>query len=223
LTACTPLAIRRERKMCPQCKKHKMILVRGVYCSTHCSNKAKWSNPAFIAKQQATRSTPQFRKADTARLRALHTPATRAASSQRMRKTNPMWIPGVKARAASSRRARGDWRPPIQGGNGKALPLAERVLWADPWQSQHVVRTYRKQPWPKHYKIDLAYPEKMIVIEADGNSHQALVRRAQDRRRDDCLKALGWRVLRFRNMQILNDLASVLQTIKASYVSITSK
>jgi very-short-patch-repair endonuclease len=66
-------------------------------------------------------------------------------------------------------------------------------------------------------RLDLAYPKKMIAIEADGfEFHSSLVDFLRDRARQNALVALGWRVLRFtsadakRPNRFLADLADLM-------------
>ncbi|MGL4543217.1 MAG: endonuclease domain-containing protein [Polymorphobacter sp.] len=46
----------------------------------------------------------------------------------------------------------------------------------------------------------------MIAIEIDGRDHGALSRRANDIKKVSLLELLGWRVLRFSNGEVLNNL-----------------
>ena len=90
------------------------------------------------------------------------------------------------------------------------------------WIPQYVVPLGKRQPgYPTHYKLDFAVIDKMLDIELDGPSHAAVSRREVDRRRDSRLTALGWRVLRIKNTEILSKsstsqlrayLTSLLQT-----------
>nr|WP_299516098.1 DUF559 domain-containing protein [Mucilaginibacter sp.] len=51
-----------------------------------------------------------------------------------------------------------------------------------------------------------------LVIEANGPIH--LLKKEYDKNRDEVLTALGLTIIRFENDQILNDIESVLNTIK---------
>jgi len=51
-----------------------------------------------------------------------------------------------------------------------------------------------------------------LVIEADGPIH--LLKQGYDKNRDEVLKGLGLKILRFTNEQILNDIQSVIMTIE---------
>jgi very-short-patch-repair endonuclease len=51
-----------------------------------------------------------------------------------------------------------------------------------------------------------------LVIEADGLIHE--FKKEYDKNREEVLIALGLRILRFDNSQILNDMQTVLEKIK---------
>jgi very-short-patch-repair endonuclease len=54
------------------------------------------------------------------------------------------------------------------------------------------------------------------VVELDGAQHSAADAQAYDLQRTQVLEALGLRVLRFGNAQVLQALASVMETIEAA-------
>jgi hypothetical protein len=91
----------------------------------------------------------------------------------------------------------------FRGGNGR--PIAERaksylaaLTWLG-WQAEYPIPTKghgTKHKPPDHYKADLANLERKIVLEMDGPSHRPHTRKAVDRRKDEVLTALGWRVIR---------------------------
>ena len=89
------------------------------------------------------------------------------------------------------------------------LTDAERALWRELRQRQLGWRFRRQFPIPP-YVVDFACIEARLLVEADGGQHALSGR---DRRRDARLRALGWRVLRFWNNDILQNRAGVLQTI----------
>ena len=53
--------------------------------------------------------------------------------------------------------------------------------------------------------------EKKVVIELDGGQHTL---HPGDRIRDEWLRAEGYRVLRFRDYEVFNNLGGVLETIR---------
>lgn len=138
--------------------------------------------------------------------------------------TPPVYVrtPEIRAKLSQALRTIGH-RPRERGGNGTTAPCEALVASAMPeWTPQHVVPLGRRQPgYPTHYKLDFAVIDKMLDIELDGPSHAAVSRQESDRRRDSRLAALGWRVLRIKNTEILSRsstsqlrvyLTSLLQT-----------
>jgi very-short-patch-repair endonuclease len=71
--------------------------------------------------------------------------------------------------------------------------------------------------WLSGYIADFACAEAKLVVEADGGQHA--LREAYDTHRTDVFIREGYRVLRFWNNDILNNLEGVLQTICAALPS----
>ena len=143
-------------------------------------------------------------------------PNKRKESSDRMKKKNPMWMKGIKEKSMATNKRLGT-KPTIRGGNGQEMPLAQRTLLAalgKGWYAEHSVPTKlrgkSKIKYPTCYKIDIANPKKMIAIEVDGGSHDTLVRKQQDKKKDDFLKSRGWVVWRFKNNYVMNYLKEVI-------------
>jgi len=63
-----------------------------------------------------------------------------------------------------------------------------------------------------YYIPDFYCHKAKLVIEADGPIH--LYKKEYDKNRDQVLKSLGLSILRFDNLQILNDTKTVLDLIK---------
>ncbi len=138
-------------------------------------------------------------------------------SSNRMMKKNPMWMPGIREKSIATNKALGT-RPIVRGGNGQEMPIPQRVLLTalgKGWYAEHSVSTGTKgNGMPSCYKIDIANPSKMIGIEVDGFSHSALKRQEQDKKKTIFLVKLGWKVLRFKNKEVMENLQLVLSKIK---------
>lgn len=92
-----------------------------------------------------------------------------------------------------------------RGGNGKVSPFEEALFrrLGKPWVLSYAVTTGKAKGFPNHLKIDLANPKDKIAIELDGHSHQAFERKDQDKRKDDFLTSLGWRVIRMTNQEAI--------------------
>ena len=63
-------------------------------------------------------------------------------------------------------------------------------------------------------RVDLIWPAERCVVEIDGPDHRTAQKYAADRRRDNALTLAGFRVLRFTNDQIVDDMSWVLDIIK---------
>jgi hypothetical protein len=142
----------------------------------------------------------------------------RRYASQRMRANNPMHNPASKAKMMTTLRAMG-WMPPVQGGNGKPLPVAQMLLAsALGWEMEVAVPT--KQPrgsgYPTCYKIDIGNKTLRVGVEVDGASHFSLERQLQDRKKEELLQSLGWKVLRFSNEDVIRNLTNCVQAVRSS-------
>ncbi|WP_369123507.1 endonuclease domain-containing protein [Butyrivibrio sp.] len=73
---------------------------------------------------------------------------------------------------------------------------------------------------PTHYKIDIALPQYCLAIEIDGNSHCALSRQEQDRKKEKFLSLHGWTVLRFSNQEVISDPERCQQTIMSTILKL---
>lgn len=72
------------------------------------------------------------------------------------------------------------------------------------------------------YRIDIAYPEAMVAIEADGREpHSAAVAFSADRERQSALEDLGWRFLRFTWHHVTRRQEWVVTRIRDVYRSRT--
>lgn len=149
----------------------------------------------------------------------------RKYASDRMIERNPMRHQEIRNKVSSTLRAM-KHKPPVQGGNGKDLPAAEkeliRVLSVFGFVPQYAIPTGvpRGMGYPTCYKPDMAHPVLKIAVEADGRSHESVARKAQDEKKDTFLRCKGWTVLRFTNEQIMTDVQSVVFTISKSMSSI---
>jgi adenine-specific DNA-methyltransferase len=88
---------------------------------------------------------------------------------------------------------------------------AERHLWSFLRKRQLAGNRFRRQVPIGNYIADFACLDAKLVIEVDGGQHDE--QRRYDERRDASIGALGFRVLRFWNNQVLGETDAVLEVI----------
>jgi len=92
----------------------------------------------------------------------------------------------------------------------RAAPtVSERKLWTRLRKKQ--VGRFRRQHIIQTFIIDFYCPAAKLVIEVDGDIH--LGSKEYDEERDKFLQALGYNVLRIRNMQVEQDIDQVIGLI----------
>ena len=84
---------------------------------------------------------------------------------------------------------------------------AERRLWAHLRYRQLNGHRFRRQHPIGRYIADFACFERRLIIEVDGGQHA--VQQGYDSNRSDWLEAQGYKVLRFWNNQVMEDIDSV--------------
>ena len=88
---------------------------------------------------------------------------------------------------------------------------AERALWHNLRGKQMATHKFRRQHPYGNFILDFVCLDAMLVIEVDGGQHN---QSANDVRRDQALTDAGFRVMRFWNNQVLNELDAVLEEIR---------
>ena len=87
---------------------------------------------------------------------------------------------------------------------------AERKLWSRLRTDQLGV-TFRRQHAIGTYITDFCAPRKKIIIELDGSQH--LEQAEYDDERTKYLESQGYKVIRFWNDQVMNDIDGVIKEI----------
>lgn len=88
---------------------------------------------------------------------------------------------------------------------------AEQFLWMCLRKRQVEGFKFRRQHIIGSYIVDFYCPKAKLIIEVDGEIH--LSQKEYDQERTQQLMALGYRLLRFTNKQITNQVAQVLSKI----------
>ncbi len=96
---------------------------------------------------------------------------------------------------------------------------AEEMLWQRVRSNQLGVKIVRQQPilcrlngQMKFFAADFCCRRKKIIIEVDGKIHET--QQNQDKLREELLQKEGYTVIRFKNIEIEQDMENVLQKIK---------
>ena len=101
--------------------------------------------------------------------------------------------------------------------------LSEKLLWEKLRNKRIGLRIIRQAPiyvftedtWLDRYIIaDFYCPSKKLIIELDGNIHEKQEIYLLDRAKEELLHNAWYRVLRFRNEEILIEISHVIQKIK---------
>jgi adenine-specific DNA-methyltransferase len=89
----------------------------------------------------------------------------------------------------------------------------ERRLWARLRNRRLKGAKFRRQHPIGNYVVDFLCRESCLVVELDGGQHGEERQRRSDERRTEYLESLGYRVLRFWNVEVTDDIEGVLQRI----------
>jgi very-short-patch-repair endonuclease len=99
----------------------------------------------------------------------------------------------------------------------KNMTEAEVVLWEVLKNKKFCGRKFRRQHSIGHYIADFYCSSEKLIIELDGQHHYTSDGITKDIYRDDHLKMMHIKVLRFENKDVLNNLTDVLKCIKAHF------
>ncbi len=139
----------------------------------------------------------------------------RKYASERMKKNNPMKNEKSREKMKTTLRAMGH-KPIKRGGNGKGPTIHQLALaTALGWEMEVVIPTKIKKGngYPTCYKVDIGNKILKIAVEVDGKSHNLLSRMDQDKKKDDLLISFGWKVIRFKNEEIQDNLFECVQKV----------
>lgn len=99
---------------------------------------------------------------------------------------------------------------------------AERILWNALRNRQICGVKFRRQYSIDKYILDFYSPEHKVGIEADGGQHYMDGIKQQDELRTKELTKIDVRILRFNNIDILNNIEGVCEAIEKTLTSILS-
>ena len=88
---------------------------------------------------------------------------------------------------------------------------AEKILWEEIRANKLGVH-FRRQQVIAGFIVDFYCHKAALVIEVDGDIHD--LQKEEDARREKVLFALGLRIVRFRNDEVVKNLSTVVGRIK---------
>ena len=126
----------------------------------------------------------------------------------------------MRSNTAPPRHIRGTTRALVESARllRRDLTPAERVLWDAIQGRQLAGLRFRNQHPIGPFVADFFCPAARLIVEVDGSIHDQQAE--QDAVRTDHLAALGYRVLRFRNDEVLNDLPAALARIEQATLAV---
>lgn len=93
----------------------------------------------------------------------------------------------------------------------KELTPAERKLWAYLRGDKLEGINFRRQHAIGNYIVDFCSPKAKLIIELDGSQH--LEQQEYDKERTQFLESQGYKVIRFWNNQVMNEMDGVILAI----------
>ena len=89
----------------------------------------------------------------------------------------------------------------------------EKLLWSKIRVKQlKGIQFYRQKPIG-NFIVDFYCPKANLVIELDGGQHYSEDSKAKDDQRDEYLRKMGLRVLRFSDREVFQDSSAVIEKI----------
>ena len=92
---------------------------------------------------------------------------------------------------------------------------SEHLLWQEIRYKKLGGRKFRRQVAIGAFVVDFYCSSENLVVEVDGGIHDK--RQEADHIRQEMIESLGIRFLRFRNDEVIHNLAFVLQTIQTYF------
>ena len=97
----------------------------------------------------------------------------------------------------------------------KDMTKAEACLWKYALRSGKLSYwQFRRQRPVLNYIVDFICKDLLLAIEVDGYTHEWEETINKDQKKDKDLKDIGFKVLRFNDEEVLNDMDNVIRTLE---------
>jgi very-short-patch-repair endonuclease len=90
---------------------------------------------------------------------------------------------------------------------------AENMVWLKLRRKQLKGYQFYRQKIIGNYIVDFYCPNANLVIELDGGQHYSEMGQAKDRARDDVLKKMGLKVLRFSDRDVFENMGGLMEEV----------
>jgi very-short-patch-repair endonuclease len=90
---------------------------------------------------------------------------------------------------------------------------AEQLIWSKIRRKQLGDVQFYRQKNIGHYIVDFYCPKGKLIVELDGGQHYENKGMKKDQERDRYLQELGFTVMRFSDIDVLNNIDGVLERI----------
>ena len=94
-------------------------------------------------------------------------------------------------------------------------PQEEKLWWY--LKDKRLGYKFRRQHSVGGYILDFYCPEKILIVEVDGEIHKTSEAREYDAIRDKFFNDLDYKVLRFKNDEVDKDIKKVVEKIKSFF------
>ena len=95
----------------------------------------------------------------------------------------------------------------------KNMTDAETNIWSRIRNGQLQGKQFYRQKIIGNYIVDFYCPKAKLVIELDGGQHYSSEGKEKDRTRDEYMKDIGLKVLRFSDKEVFKNTQGVLERI----------
>jgi very-short-patch-repair endonuclease len=95
------------------------------------------------------------------------------------------------------------------------MTKAEYKLWYYLKSKQLLGFKFRRQSGVGSYIVDFYCSSAKLVIEVDGDSHAGSLNKRNDAKRQREIEALGLKVIRFTDLEVMRNIESVLEVIRS--------
>lgn len=99
----------------------------------------------------------------------------------------------------------------------KSLTPAEAYLWKHLKSRQLKGRRFNRQHSIKNYIVDFYCAKEKLIVELDGEIHNNPLTQEKDEKRTQVLNDLGFKIIRFENKMVFDNLISVLSIIEENF------